>query len=294
MIPRKPANMKYVDLCIYIDSVTYNRDENNNPISLREMSKEEVETVYCYMYNFLMALAVKKRMFRKKEDYHEFCIEATGIVFRRLRDPNQDYTPGAKRQKPIKSIKNYIDSCLQFLAVNYRNKHFPQLYDADNCDSQKLDAMKSYVHETARAQERSLQMMYTEEVLQSLPQILDEVFDDSVIKNNTKERFRLKVNVLLTLNNIIALPARDNELNLTRRASKIASQLEEKHKYCITYHNAEVVGITNQIVFYLNKLLQKLQSEVATAENEGTISENILDAIVSSSLSTYGTDQTRG
>ena len=33
--------MKYTDLCIYIDKAIYNRDENNNPISLRTLTSEE-------------------------------------------------------------------------------------------------------------------------------------------------------------------------------------------------------------------------------------------------------------
>ena len=47
---RKPANMKYTDLCKYIDATMYERDENNNPTSLRELTDAEIEKVYNYLY----------------------------------------------------------------------------------------------------------------------------------------------------------------------------------------------------------------------------------------------------
>ena len=49
----KPWNMKYTDLCIYIDKTIYERDKDNNPIALRKLTSEEIDNVYTYLYTTL-------------------------------------------------------------------------------------------------------------------------------------------------------------------------------------------------------------------------------------------------
>ena len=116
----KPVGLKYTDLCIYIDKTNYYRDENNNPTGLRELSDEESENIYTYLYHIIYALSVKKRMLTKKSDYDVFCIQAAGDIFMRLRKPDQDYTGQQKHMKCIKSILNYIKGALGFMCITWR------------------------------------------------------------------------------------------------------------------------------------------------------------------------------
>ena len=44
----KPWNMKYTDLCIYIDKTIYERDQDNNPTALRKLTNDEFLTVWSW------------------------------------------------------------------------------------------------------------------------------------------------------------------------------------------------------------------------------------------------------
>ena len=101
----KPWNMKYTDLCIYIDKTVYERDQDNNPTALRKLTGDEIDNVYTYLYNVIYALSVKKRLFTQKADYDAFCLEAAGDIFMRLGKPDQDFTYQSKHNKPIKSAR---------------------------------------------------------------------------------------------------------------------------------------------------------------------------------------------
>lgn len=118
---KKPKNVKYVDMCIYVDKKV---QEGN-------LSDEDAALVYQYLYHIIYMLAVKHKYFNKEEYYDEFALLTAGDVFNRLfANPklfelNDDGTPKLPK---IKSCLNYIKAILYGRKVYFEQTYYSQKY----------------------------------------------------------------------------------------------------------------------------------------------------------------------
>lgn len=119
---KKPKNVKYVDMCIYVDK----KVQGEQPLS-----DEEASLVYEYLYHIIYMLAVKHRYFSKEEYYDEFALLTAGDVFNRLfANPklfelNED---GSPKLTKIKSCLNYIKAILYGRKVHFEQTYYSQKY----------------------------------------------------------------------------------------------------------------------------------------------------------------------
>ena len=91
---RKPSNVTYTQMCIWIDENAYKEDCDEY-------------TLFQYLYHLAGMLAFKRRFFEKNLYYHDFSIFAATKIFLRLRDKRQFGKAVDKTLPRIKSILNY-------------------------------------------------------------------------------------------------------------------------------------------------------------------------------------------
>lgn len=94
MTYKKPKDVRYVDMCIYIDKAVADYDPVTNPFTI-----EQEENIYIYMYHLYYNFACRERYFNKVDDYDEYALFCATKAWQRI--TNQD--------KPkLKSILNYV------------------------------------------------------------------------------------------------------------------------------------------------------------------------------------------
>jgi hypothetical protein len=122
MLWKKPANLKYTDLCIYIDE--------NVPKILNPGEHPDIEnTIYNYLWLLVKALAIKKCMFTDFQDYDMYAFYAANRLFFALRKNqlNQGKTIKGKLIRPIKSCLNYTKALLYPMKIEYQRESFREV-----------------------------------------------------------------------------------------------------------------------------------------------------------------------
>lgn len=137
---KKPANLKYTAMAIYVDKHAY--DEN-----------PDVDTIYQYIYHLVYMLAIQKRFFHKAEDYDNYSLCCASIAYMRLRNPKQYLPEDDPRHLPrIKSILNYVKKILYPIKVNYQQDTFNQIVDTVSANTETLVGMRdSAANEVVRS-----------------------------------------------------------------------------------------------------------------------------------------------
>ena len=201
MIFKKPANLKYTDLCIYIDEhITDIINPGENP--------EVEEKVYNYLWLIVKALAIKKCMFNNFQDYDPFAFYAASRLFFALRKNywNQGKIIKGKQIRPIKSCLNYTKALLYPMKIEYQNETFKEII-TEEFVSKKFDALA--FKESLRAQARDTQGVndqfkaYVQDTFSDINVVLNRVLARSPFTSSSPEYQRLKLSLMLnTLNSI--------------------------------------------------------------------------------------------
>lgn len=131
MIFKKPKDVRYVEMAMYIDE----------KIKQQDISEEESSLIYEYLYHLIYMLAVKNKFFNKEVYYDEFAITLATDVFHRLfTNPKLDELDekGQPKMKRIKSCLNYIKAILYGRKVTFEQQTYSQKYvdiDYNNSDT---------------------------------------------------------------------------------------------------------------------------------------------------------------
>ena len=286
----KPWNMKYTDLCIYIDKTIYERDKDNNPIALRKLTSEEIDNVYTYLYNTIYALSVIKRLFTQKADYDAFCLEAAGDIFMRLEKPDQDFTYQSKHNKPIKSVLNYIKGALGFMSITWRNKNYAVVLNPEYDSEEDVEGAKSYAYRQASTQYDEQKIKAYQEVIEDLPSYLEQALKTSIFNKNKLKKHQILLSQYLSLCNCLTLENKKSDFSLEKKHLKILNQLKEKEKFIVVLSDDPLIT-PDLIELQLKRGLFLMEDEVNNINSELSPSDEELQNILSSALSTYDTDQ---
>lgn len=108
MLYKKPNNLKYTTMAIYIDENIYKPDHDQ-------------ETIYKYLYFLAIMLAHKENLFNIEDEYEEFAIYYASQLYLRLTNKKQfEYNDaGEPKLKRIKSILNYMKSTIGQRAAEF-------------------------------------------------------------------------------------------------------------------------------------------------------------------------------
>ena len=286
----KPWNMKYTDLCIYIDKTIYERDQDNNPTALRKLTNDEIDNVYTYLYNVIYALSVKKRLFTQKADYDAFCLEAAGDIFMRLEKPDQDFTYQSKHNKPIKSVLNYIKGALGFMSITWRNTNYASILNLEYDSQEKVDGVKSYAYSQASAQYEEQKTKAYQDVIEKLPSYLEQALKVSIFNKNKLKKHEILLSQYLSLSNCLTLENKKSSFSQEKRNLKILSQIREKEKFIVVLSDDPLIT-PDLIELQLKRGLFLMEDEVNSINSDLSPSDEELQNILSTSLATYDTDQ---
>jgi hypothetical protein len=201
MLYKKPSNMKYTEMCQYIDA---NVPKLANPGEYPEIEA----TIYNYLWLLVKALAIKKCMFQKFEDYDGYAFYAATRLFLALRKNylNQGKVIKGRQIKPIKSCLNYTKALLYPMKIEYQRETFKETIEEEFV-SKKFDAFAYEAQLKSEARESpdtSAQLkMYLYEALNRKNRILNDLLEKSPFGQSSPEYKNLKISILLNSVNIL-------------------------------------------------------------------------------------------
>lgn len=179
MIYNKPKNLKYTDMCIYIDTHIYDKYDEN--------------LVYQYLYLIIHMLARKMKYFEHSSEYDEFSLYLASRVYLRLIN---------KSNPPIKSVLNYIKRIIGVQKITWQKevaipyqKEGTQIYYFNNHSIADNLVDLSSLHD---------RQAY-DEIINSLDNLIYNYLIKIPFKKYSAEWYNIYISVLLTLLNSITL-----------------------------------------------------------------------------------------
>lgn len=251
MFYQKPKNLKYTDMCIYVDEHAY--DENK--------SNEMRETIYKYIYFISLMLAHKMKLFGNHKYYDDFALWYTGQIWSRLENPKQfqydeDGNPKLAR---ITSILNYIKSTISARKITYEQQEYSQViyhdtednfYNPDYTLSDKIN--------------EGLDNLYSAEFdlcLKNCGKSIRKFLQRIPYKENTDTFYNIYLSCLLTFLNSITLPNKEicriNNLKFQNSINILTLYDKENENPVILYH------LDESMRDYIYVLFKELKHEIA-------------------------------
>lgn len=201
MLWRKPNDLKYTDLCIFIDSHIV---DIINPGEHPDIENQ----VRNYLYLVIKSLSIKKRMFKNFQDYDAFSFYAANRIFFAIRKNywNQGKVIKGKLIRPIKSCLNYIKALMYPMKVEYQNETFKETMSEEFL-AQKLGAAANNTayYSGIKTSEGVTEnfIMYLESTFNNIGVILDRVLKNSPFAPATSDYKHIKISLFLNTIKII-------------------------------------------------------------------------------------------
>ena len=262
MLWKKPADMKYTEMCIFIDQ---NVPKIVNPGEFPELEN----TIYNYLWLLVKALAIKKCMFTDFQDYDMYAFYAANRLFFALRKNqlNQGKTIKGKLIRPIKSCLNYTKALLYPMKIEYQRESFKEVIEEEFV-SKKFDAFAYKEQMKDRARDSSgVTRQFMEHLRESFNKnsfILDRVLQKSPFNKNTPEYQNLKISILL------------NSIQILKNKKK----LDVTNQSIILWHMPK--NMANYTKVLLKEFFMELKLEIMDCYKASDVSdvdlENILDS----------------
>ena len=253
--------MKYTEMCQYIDA--------NVPKLANPGEYPEVEaTVYNYLWLLVKALAIKKCMFKKFEDYDGYAFYAATRLFLALRKNylNQGKVIKGKQIKPIKSCLNYTKALLYPMKIEHQRETFKEIIEEEFV-STKFDAfayktqLKNEVLNST--QTNALLNSYLREVLGQQDKLLTELLEKSPFGPSTSEYKNLKVSILL------------NSINILQTKKKLVVTEQQS---IILWHLPK--NMTGYVKILVKEFFTMIKREIMDCYREACPTDDMLEAIL--------------
>lgn len=279
---KKPENMKYTDMAIYIDANMHLlKNSNEYP---------QVENkVYEYLYHIIYALACKGNYFKNFSDYDTFASYAAAEVFMSIRNKliNEGKEVRGKVVIPIKSSLNFIKSTIFPLKINYQRETFTLVFDPKIHDG--AENIENNIKKSIQSQYQSdLGDSFTL-ALEQVPNFICKVIQKTPFTNNISFCRNLYISILLTIINDITLPNKvKNKLKL-KAEKHYSDDLSNKYISAYSMNASEPMlwHIDNKYSNYVKILTMKVKElfskELKYYIHSDELSDELLDSILVSS-----------
>lgn len=272
MLFQKPKDVKYTDMCIYIDNIV----ARGNP------TEKELELVFQYLFHIAFMLAHKKKYFNKAYYYEEFAIYfATDIMHRLFFNPrlNEVDENGEPVLTPIKSVLNYMKGVLYARKVGFEQQAYCQKY-AEFSEIEYLYSFNKDPYDSVREKDIELYLKCISKTVKHV------VYKNNPYKRNKCLMKNIYISCLLTVLNGITLSKADVE-KLQNTYSNIESKYrllekiyaDNKRNSLILYHLEE--SYVSYIKVLSNKVFQTLKQDLLelSSQNYG-ISDEVMTSIL--------------
>lgn len=201
MLWRKPANLRYTQLCMWIDS-------NLEKIKVPGENPEIENMIYNYLWLIVKALAIKKCLFNNFQDYDAYSFYAANRLFFALRKNlvNQGKIIKGKQIRPIKSCLNYTKALMYPMKIEYQRETYREII-SEEFVSKKFDSfsfgemMKNDAREKQGVTEDFKQLLW--DSFSNIDAIINKVLESSPFHAKTVDYKKLKISLILNAINSI-------------------------------------------------------------------------------------------
>lgn len=275
MIFKKPPNMRYTQLAMFVDAHIRDKDERTQQLCFE------------YMWHLFYILAVKGKMFNTGRDYDEYALYAATQLYLRYR--KEDSEKGAKL-KPIKSCLNYIKKILYPLKVNYQKANFEQVFQKgalkDDAPTQILDDKVSSI----RNLNSSLISVECSYYLSSIHSSIKRILEKTPYRNDKAVLHNLYISCLLTflksitLNNKLVAKLEDRKarkLSLDGVLDQLYNK-ESRENNTVLYHLDP--SMHNYVAFLYNKIKKEIVKDLNYIVGSYEPSEAVIKDLLMSPL----------
>ena len=260
---KKDPNLRYTDLCIYIDK--------NIPNIVEPGEHPDIEnTVYNYLWLVVKALAIKKCMFNNFQDYDPYAFYAANRLYFALRKNyvNQGKTIKGKLIRPIKSCLNYMKALLYPMKIEYQNETFREII-SEEFVSKKFDSFtfKEQMRDEIRESQGTNKafISYVKDSFKHIGIIADKVLTKSPFGPRSIEYKKLKMSLML------------NAINSLKVKKKLDSDLPTILLWKLPKSMSSYVRIL------LKEFYSEIKLEIMECHGLTTLSDDTIDKILQSS-----------
>ena len=251
MFFEKP-DIRYVDMCIYIDDHIYTDDYSE-------------ELVYQYLFHIISMLTIKRNYFNNKHDIEDFSLFAASSYYMRLTDKRQ-FEDNTELEK-IKSILNYITKTLFAIRQKYCKQYvFEREIPSDDVIEVDSDAFSMYVQHRLD----TIGKIDFKGCLGDTDDFISEYLKDIPYPKGTTLWTNIYISCMLSLLNSITLRNKDiKRIENFKRPNTLNDNLltklyiNERYNSIILYHLDD--SMYNYIMVLTNKIRHKLSKELSQA-----------------------------
>lgn len=280
---KKPANLKYTDMAIYVDANAYLPDH-------------DVNKIYEYLYYLVYMLAVKQRFFYTQSDYESFSLMGATRVYRRLTNPRQFLEEGNSRKlKKIKSCLNYIKKVLYPFKVDYQREYFNQVISPDQVKLKDTSFLEEKIHDSVVSHNNIFLKTEMESYIGSINKTIKNYINILPHSEDSLELKYIYISCLLTLLNHVTWSnenirkVRGKQLK-PRAMSNLIDRIYQKEQESgvILFHLD--ASMSNYIAVIVNEIKALMRRELRLLIGENEPSESIIKSIITSSMNDYNGD----
>lgn len=273
MIFKKPDDITYTDMCIYIDNNVYKDSFDEN-------------LVYQYIYHIIYMLAKKASYFKQNHYYDDFAIYAASRVYFRLTNKKQWQLDedGNYKLDRIKSILNYIKKILYPLKVDFEQSEYCQTISKESYPEEVNYNFSNLLNNSID------ELTFSEFGLtfNNIGKTCKAFLKTIPYKTNSVEWLNIYTSVMLTFLNSITLTNRRKDrlehLSSTMRLTDnhIITAFEQENQQAILFHLPESM---NDYILVLTRQLKHLIAKDLTDILHTNISNDI--SVISLSVKDY-------
>ena len=277
MLYTKPKNIRYVDMCIYIDNIVKRGDPTD----------KEIDLIFEYLYHLSFMLAHKHKYFNEFHYYEEFAIFfATEVLYRLFYNPKlkQIDENGEPILTPIKSVLNYMKSILYGRKCLFESKNYSQkIVNTDKNNFNSSFELHNKLRETLVYTMESDIDIYLKTVSSEIKKL---VYSNCIYKNDKILLKNIYISCLLSVVNSFTFTKLDldnisSTYILPESKYKYIDRLYKKNRdNCVILYNLDN-SFYDYIKVMVRRIFTKLQKDISDlSKKDVDVSDETLSELV--------------
>lgn len=267
MLFTKPANLKYTDMAIFVDSII----QKENP------TEQELSLAFEYIYHIGFMLAHKHKYFNKSFYYEEFAIYlATEVMYRLFFNPrlNEVDENGEPVLTKIKSVLNYMKAVIYGRKIDFEQQAYSQKISKSESAENYSYTYNDDLYRTLKETDIKL---YFNSISKTIKHI---VYNNNFYKNDKLLMKNIYISCLLTVLNSFTFSEQDRK-KLNNTYSSVDSKYrllgrlysKNREESLILYHLDDkyrdyIRVLSNKIYKQLKEDLEELSSQSFALSDE--------------------------
>lgn len=251
MLYKKPKNVKYTDMAIYIDANVYKDN----------LTEEEENIIFQYLYHISEMLAYKARYFNDSRTYEDFAVYMATRIFMRLKSPKQyDFNDdGEPKLEKIKSCLNYAKAILYGAKVAFEQEYYSQCLSYEKDESISYSSEYNFNNLLADSVDQ-LHVVDFYSCLGDIPNTINMFFNRVPFSSN-EEKSNIYISCVLTLLNSITLNGKESKRFLSNKGKdrfvELSHIFSQKRQEVVLYH------LDSSYTNYIKVLSEELRHLIA-------------------------------